>query len=328
MVERRRLGQGRRALRRRRLTAAEDADRTSRRPRRSGDAALRSGRPRPPRRPRAPGVDLRGRARAARARAGRRRAALDEIERAGRRQPCARSWCGRGWRRAARAAARASRRRSAAYPPAAWDPYDDLVRGTRLRGLGLLLSPTTPMAAWASRCRPRRPACKPVTARLPGVRDARSGGATRAPTRTRTRAAGCCRACARWSLLNEPNQPAWLTPQYERRRGRRVRRAAVALPGAGAGRDRGAAGERARARPDAARRDVADRAHVGVAGAAADAAGGVPADAVLPRPARQARCGALRRAGAGAGRFGRLAVAGFAHHPYPRGGSRPPASPP
>ena len=31
----------------------------------------------------------------------------------------------------------------------------------------------------------------------------------------------------RWSLLNEPNQPGWLTPQYERRRGRLVATAAV-----------------------------------------------------------------------------------------------------
>ena len=31
----------------------------------------------------------------------------------------------------------------------------------------------------------------------------------------------------RWSLLNEPNQPGWLTPQYERKRGRLVATAAV-----------------------------------------------------------------------------------------------------
>ena len=108
-----------------------------------------------------------------------------------------------------------------AYPPSAWDPYDDLVRGTRLRGLGLLLSPTTPGPRGASRCRPRRPACKPsprayrafVTAlgrRYSGAyRDENQGG-------------GVLPRVRRWSLLNEPNQPAWLTPQYERRRGRRV----------------------------------------------------------------------------------------------------------
>src|SRR3954468_12415241 len=36
-----------------------------------------------------------------------------------------------------------------AYSPALWDPYDDLVRGTRDRGLGVILSPSTPMPKWA-----------------------------------------------------------------------------------------------------------------------------------------------------------------------------------
>ena len=49
-----------------------------------------------------------------------------------------------------------------AYPAALWDPYDDLVRGTGIRRLGLILSPSTPVPAWASRCKKGRKAtCKP-----------------------------------------------------------------------------------------------------------------------------------------------------------------------
>ncbi len=114
-----------------------------------------------------------------------------------------------------------------AYPPSAWDPYDDLVRGAGVRGLGLILSPSTPGPAWASRCRRKKGTCKPdpkayrafVTAL--GVRysgtysDENQGG-------------GVLPRVTRWSLGNEPNQPGWLTPQYERKRGHLIATAAVA----------------------------------------------------------------------------------------------------
>ena len=49
-----------------------------------------------------------------------------------------------------------------AYAPGAWDPYDNMVRGLSVRGLGLILSPSTPMPAWASRCKKGKKAtCKP-----------------------------------------------------------------------------------------------------------------------------------------------------------------------
>ena len=82
-----------------------------------------------------------------------------------------------------------------AYPAALWDPYDDLVRGTNVRGLGLILSPSTPMPAWASRCRKGKKAtCKPspkaygafVTAlgrRYSGSYRRREPGRRRAPAR-------------------------------------------------------------------------------------------------------------------------------------------------
>ena len=52
----------------------------------------------------------------------------------------------------------------AAYPPARWEPLDDLVRGATARGLFVLLSPSTPIPTWASGCdgpASRRRVCRP-----------------------------------------------------------------------------------------------------------------------------------------------------------------------
>ena len=83
------------------------------------------------------------------------------------------------------------------------------------------------MPAWASRCKKGKKAtCKPrpkaygafVTAlgrRYSGrYADENQGG-------------GLLPRVSRWSLLNEPNQPGWLTPQYERKKHRLVATAAV-----------------------------------------------------------------------------------------------------
>jgi hypothetical protein len=213
-----------------------------------------------------------------------------------------------------------------AYPVAGWDPYDDLVRGTRARGLGLILSPSTPIPVWASRCKHRTATCKPdpkayrafVTAlgrRYSGVyADENQGG-------------GVLPRVRRWSLLNEPNQPGWLTPQYERRRGRLVATAAVVyralaragiagLTASGHGRDQvllGETGPIGRMTGRLARRPIA------------------PVEFLrklfcLTPGGRRLR-GADGRAH-GCRKIRRLAVSGFAHHPYQRGGSRPPAEPP
>ena len=212
------------------------------------------------------------------------------------------------------------------YPPSAWDPYDDLVRGTGVRGLGLILSPSTPGPKWASRCKKKTATCKPdpkayrafVTAlgrRYSGAyADENQGG-------------GVLPRVTRWSLLNEPNQPGWLTPQYERKGGRLVATAAVvyralarggiaALRASGHGRDQILLGETApigRTSGSLARRPV-------------------PPVEFL----RKLFCltpGGKRLGGADGKRHGcrkykRFAVSGFAHHPYQRGGSRPPAEPP
>jgi hypothetical protein len=214
-----------------------------------------------------------------------------------------------------------------AYAPAAWDPYDNMVRGLSVRGLGLILSPSTPMPAWASRCKKgKKTTCKPdpkayrafvtaLGARYSGAyADENQGG-------------GVLPRVTRWSLLNEPNQPGWLTPQYERKRGRLVATAAVVyrklalagiagLKASGHGRDQVLLGETApigRTSGSLARRPI-------------------PPVEFL----RKLFCltpGGKRLRGAegrrhGCRKFKRFAVAGFAHHPYQRGGSRPPAEPP
>ena len=230
------------------------------------------------------------------------------------------------WSRLAPRGSRRPRRFTAtdprAYSAALWDPYDDLVRGTAARRMGLILSPSTPIPKWASRCkRGNKSTCKPdpkaygafVTAlgrRYSGsYRDENQGG-------------GVLPRVSRWSLGNEPNQPGWLTPQYERKRGRLVATAALvyrqlaqagirALKGSGHRRDQILLGETSpigRTSGSLARRPVPPLEFL-----------------------RKLFCltpGGRRSKARGCRGFKRLAVSGFAHHPYQRGGSRPPAEPP
>src|SRR4051812_10175174 len=213
------------------------------------------------------------------------------------------------------------------YPAALWDPYDDLVRGTAARGLGLILSPSTPIPKWASRCkRGNRSTCKPdpkaygafVTAlgrRYSGrYRDENQGG-------------GVLPRVRRWSLGNEPNQPGWLTPQYERRRGRlgaggavvsrQLARAGIrGMRAAGHGRDQILLGETSpigRTSGSLARRPIPPLEFLR------------KLFCVTPHGRRLRGADGKRY---GCRRFKKLVVSGFAHHPYQRGGSRPPAAKP
>ena len=214
-----------------------------------------------------------------------------------------------------------------AYPAARWDPLDDLVRGARVRGLALLLSPSTPTPAWASRCGGSvrlRSVCRPRPRQYGAfVRalGARYSGAYADENQGR----GVLPRVERWSFGNEPNQPSWLRPQFARRSGVVYRGRGGHLPLHGAGGDPRAARHRARA---ATRRCWARRSPIGrVTGRLATRL--VPPARFIRTLLCIDRAGAeaarpCSPASAAAGGFTRLRVTGFAHHPYTQGGSKPP----
>jgi hypothetical protein len=128
----------------------------------------------------------------------------------------------------------------------------------------------------------------------------------------------------RWSLGNEPNQPAWLQPQLARRRGITFPRSAVlyrelaragigALRRTGHGTDQVLLGETSpigQSTGAPARRPAAPGAFIRTL-------------LCIDRRGRALRGAeaAVRRCGR---RFPRLRVSGFAHHPYAQGGSEAP----
>ena len=110
------------------------------------------------------------------------------------------------------------------YAARKWAPLDGLVAGAQARGLQLLLTPTGPGPAWASRCKgsvSKRHTCKP---------NPRQFGAF-------VRALGKRYPTVKlWSIWNEPNLRSWLSPQYD---GTTLQSAALyrALANAETGRD-------------------------------------------------------------------------------------------
>jgi hypothetical protein len=209
------------------------------------------------------------------------------------------------------------------YGAAAWNRYDALVRGAAARGLGVVLSPSSPIPHWASGCRTGAlRTCRPnathfkrfvqaLGTRYSGSYADEDGGGAVLPR------------VERWSVWNEPNQGGWLTPQYARVRGRvqpqspviyrgLVRAAAKGLAASGHRSDELLFGETAplgRRTGALATRPIPPGAFLRAA-LCLDARG-----ASLKGPASRALdCGG----------FPRLPVTGISHHPYTRGGSRPP----
>jgi hypothetical protein len=213
----------------------------------------------------------------------------------------------------------------AAYPASKWDIYDDLVRGAQARGLSVLLTPTSPIPAWASHCSgsaDKRRACKPdarqfgLFVRALGIRysgsyaDENQGG-------------GLLPRVDRWSIWNEPNQPGWLNPQYTSSHGRKVpaaarmyrdlsRSAISGLRATGHGSDLLMLGETApigRASGTLARRPSP------------------PVDFIRALFCLKSNGHKLTGTDArlaGCSHIARLRVNALAHHPYTRGGSQPP----
>ena len=212
----------------------------------------------------------------------------------------------------------------AAYGAAAWDKYDELVKGAQARGLEVVLSPASPIPYWASQC--QKPAalrtCRPnptqykrfvqaLGKRYSGEYPDENGGGGMLPR------------VERWSVWNEPNQGGWLTPQYAKVRGRTqpqspviyralVRAAAKGLAGSGHRSDELLFGETApigRRTGSLSTRPIAPGAFL--------------RDALCMDAKGKSLTGATARALDCAG-FPKLPVTGVSHHPYTRGGSRPP----
>jgi hypothetical protein len=212
-----------------------------------------------------------------------------------------------------------------AYDPASWDRYDDLVRGAQARGMTVLLTPSGPIPAWASECggslKDKR-VCKPRTGEFGKFVQA-IGTRYSGTYADENQGGGVLPRIDRWSIWNEPNQAGWLMPQYEQRNGRRivsaahryralVKSATAGLRRSGHGSDQILLGETApigQIRGTLARRPAP------------------PVEFIrelfcLARNGRK-MSGAAARA-TGCRKPGRMAVTGFAHHPYTRGGSQPP----
>jgi hypothetical protein len=106
----------------------------------------------------------------------------------------------------------------AAYPAAAWAPYDRIVRLARARGIGVAFNVTAPGPLWAmaspapnlKAANHYRPAPKEFGAFVAAVGKRYSG------------TYGSLPRVGYWTIWNEANQPGWLYPQWRAVAGRPV----------------------------------------------------------------------------------------------------------
>jgi hypothetical protein len=210
----------------------------------------------------------------------------------------------------------------AAYPASLWDRYDGLVRGAQARGMDVLLSPSSPMPAWASGCKASlkvRKVCRPNPTQFKRFVQA-LGTRYSGSYADENEGKGVLPRVSRWSIWNEPNQGGWLQPQATKRGAlapalyrQLVRAAILGLRASGHGSDEILFGETA---------PIGRRS--GPASSRPTPPGQFLRDALcIDSRGRALRSRSLDCRG---GFGGRLAVTGVAHHPYTRGGSQPPTS--
>jgi len=130
-----------------------------------------------------------------------------------------------------KARARAQRKRFKAsnprtYPTRNWDRYDNLVKDAAKFGMRVYFTITGPGPSYAHRRAPpsqrsNAGTYKPIPTRF---RDFVQAVGTRYNGRTRDENAARAPLprVSLWSIWNEPNQPGWLTPQFEKRDGQVV----------------------------------------------------------------------------------------------------------
>jgi hypothetical protein len=216
----------------------------------------------------------------------------------------------------------------ASYPAELWDRYDGLVKGATVRGMDLLLSPSSPIPHWASGCRgsdKTKRTCRPNITQFKRFVQA-LGRRYSGDYSDENEGGGLLPRVRRWSIWNEPNQGGWLSPQFVSRGGRTVpaspaiyrglvRAAIKGLQQSGHGSDDILIGETAplgRKTGPAAFRPMAPGEFL--RGMLCIDRGGRSLRGAL---GEQLDCG---------GPYARIAATGVAHHPYTRGGSRPPTS--
>ncbi len=209
-----------------------------------------------------------------------------------------------------------------------WNAWDDVVRAAHARGLPVLLTPTAPAPRWAIGCSSgtvkQLKVCKPDAAEFEAF--VRAMGTRYSGTYNDEDQGGqVLPRVSRWSIWNEPNQPGWLYPQYEKRSGRTLavaahryrdyaRRGINALRATGHTRDQILIGE---------------TAPLGATG------GALGRRAIDPTTflrelfcidARGRRYTGTNARVRGCSSFQRLAATGFAHHPYTRGAAASPTT--
>ena len=207
----------------------------------------------------------------------------------------------------------------AAYPSGAFDTLDALVRQARADGLDVIFTPTSSIPDWASGCstaqarKGRVYTCDPDPAEFQQFVTALG------------RHFSGDLAVKRWSIWNEPNFKGWLRPQFTRVRGsivasgaiiyRNLLRAGIAgLQASGHGTDAIYAGETApigQTRGNQGTNNMAPGLFIRRMFCLGDNL----------RPLRGGDARTYKCA-----RFKRLAVRGFAHHPYTKGGSLAPTT--
>jgi hypothetical protein len=210
------------------------------------------------------------------------------------------------------------------YPDANWVKYDNMVREAAARRFSIIVTATTPGPAWAGDCATpaERQTCviKPSTkeyARFVKALAKRYSG-TYTPEGQTTPLP----KVRRWSFVNEGNLGAWLQPQFETIKGKKV------ATGARIYRELNVAAiEAMRSSPGHSgdRIYLGETAPVGGSGSSLAAGKNAPRSFLRSVLCLKSNGGALVDSRIGCGRkFPTLKVDGVSHHPYTLGAGAPP----